>query len=314
MSDGDGGSRPATLGAFGYFSAIALCCTIVGGLAYGLGRQDERRYETPAAYAQAAKADAQRACVDPKKVASFDCIYEKVQASQEQARGEEDLRAQQKAANSALLSAIISFLALIVTGAGVWFVKRTLEATLEAVEDTGKATVAMQEANEIARDGMEKQLRAYVHPEVVESGPQPDNTDQNFGWAFAIRWKNSGITPAVSASIVNWAEVVDGALPDDFKFDRTANEDVPIVFGPNMPVTSVSAWVSADDIKKVFAGEKALYLWGWVKYRDVFPASPERQTRFCYRLFPNGDPTKAVGPDNVWNWRYTIHVNHNSAT
>lgn len=314
MSDGVRSSEPATLGAFGYFSAIALCCIIVGGLAYGLGRQDERRYETPASYAKAAKADAQSACAEQEKATAFECIYEKVQASQEQARGEEDLRAQQQASNSALLSTIISFLALIVTGAGVWFVKRTLAATLEAVKDTRKATVAVQEANEIAREGIEKQSRAYVYPEVVEGVSQPDNTDQNFGWAFAIRWKNSGITPAVSASIVIWAEVVDGALPDDFQFDRTANDHVPIVFGPNMPVTSAYVGVSADDIKKVFAGEKALYLWGWVKYRDVFPATPERQTRFCYRLFPNGDPTKAVGPDNVGYWRYAIHVHHNSAT
>lgn len=313
MSDGDRGSEPATLGAFGYFSAIALCCIIVGGLAYNFGRQDERRYETPASYAKAAKADAQRACAEREKATAFECIYEKVQASQEQARGEEDLRAQQQASNSALLSTIISFLALIVTGAGVWFVKRTLAATLEAVKDTRKATVAVQEANEIAREGIEKQSRAYVYPEVVEGVSQPDNTDQSFGWAFAIRWKNSGITPAVSASIVIWAEVVDGALPDDFQFDRRANDHVPIVFGPNMPVTSAYVGVSADDIKKVFAGEKALYLWGWVKYRDVFPATPERQTRFCYRLFPNGDPTKAVGPDNVGYWRYAIHVNHNSA-
>lgn len=314
MSDGDRGSEPATLGAFGYFSAIALCCIIVGSLAYGLGRENERRYEIPASYAMAAKADAQRACVDPKKVASFECIYEKVQASQEQARGEEDLRAQQKAANSALLSTIISFLALIVTGAGVWFVKRTLEATLEAVEDTGKATVAMQEANEIARDGMEKQLRAYVHPESFRYVPQPDHTNQNFGWGFAIHWKNSGITPAQFASMLIWVEVVDGALPEDFQFDRTADDHVPVVFGPNMPVTSAYACVSADDIKKFFAAEKALYLWGWVKYRDVFPASPERQTRFCYRLSVNGDPTKASGPDNNVHWMTAIHVNHNSAT
>ena len=314
MSDGDRGSEPATLGASGYFSARALCGIIVGGLAYNSGRQDERRDETPAAYAQAAKADAQRACVEAKNAASFDCIYEKVHASQEQARGEEDLRAQQKAANSALLSAIISLLALIVTGAGVWFVKRTLAATLEAVKDTRKATVAVQEANEIAREGIEKQSRAYVYPEGPFPAIRQDNANQNFGWGFAVNWKNSGNTPALSESMLIWVEVVDGVLPMDFQFDRTADDHVSAVFGPNMALSSVHAWVSAGGIKKVFAGEKTLYLWGWVKYRDVFPATPERQTRFCYRLSVTGDPTKAVGPDNAVHWTYAIHVNHNNAT
>jgi hypothetical protein len=158
MLDGDKGNEPATLGAFGYFAAILLCCVIVGGLTYGLGREDERRYETPASYAKAAQADAQSACAGREGTAAFECIYEKVEAAQEQARGEQDLSAQQKAANSALLSTIIAFFTLVMTGVGVWFVKRTLEATLEAVEDTGKATLAMQEANRIA----ENQRRPWV--------------------------------------------------------------------------------------------------------------------------------------------------------
>ena len=153
MSDGDRGNERPTLGAFGYFAAIVLSCFIVGGLTYGLGRENERRYETPASYAKAAKADAQSACVGREGAAAFECVYEKVEAAQEQARGEQDLSAQQKAANAALLSAFISFATLILSGFGVWYVKRTLEATLEAVEDTGKATDAMLEANRIARAG-----------------------------------------------------------------------------------------------------------------------------------------------------------------
>jgi hypothetical protein len=283
-------------------------------LAYNFGRQDERRYEIPASYAKAAKADAQRACPEREKAAAFECIYEKVQASQEQARGEEDLRAQQKAANAALLSTITSFLALFVTGAGVWFVKRTLEATLEAVKDTRKATAAVQEANEIAREGMEKQSRAYVYPDGPFPAIRQDHTNQNVEWGFKVNWNNSGNTPALSESMLIWVEVVDGVLPVDFQFDRAVDDHVSAVFGPNMALSSVYAWVSADDIQKFVAGEKTLYLWGWVKYRDVFPNTPERQTRFCYRLSVNGDPTKVDGPDNVVHWTYALHAIHNSAT
>lgn len=251
-------------------------------------------------------------------IAGLPSPVERAIANPHPATGEDhekrDLAAQEASALWAFYMVIASFASVVITAFGTAFLYKQIVLTREAVEDTGKATVAMQEANEISRDGMEKQLRAYVHPEGIATDCQPDHANKNFKWGFAINWKNLGVTPVQSASIVIWAEVVDGELPDDFQFGRTANDHVPIVFGPNMALSSVYVWVSADDIKKVFAGEKALYLWGWVKYRDVFPATPERQTRFCYRLFPNGDPTKAVGPDNVWNWRYTIHVNHNSAT
>jgi hypothetical protein len=144
--------RP-TLGAFGYFAAIVLCCFIVGILTYGQGRENERRHQAPASYAKAAMADAQNACVGREGTAAFECIYEKVEAAQEQARGEQDLSAQQKAANAALISAIVAFFTLILSGVGVWYVRGTLRATLKAVEDTGKATEAMLEANRIARSG-----------------------------------------------------------------------------------------------------------------------------------------------------------------
>lgn len=251
-------------------------------------------------------------------IAGLPSPVERAIANPHPATGEDhekrDLAAQEASALWAFYMVIASFASVVITAFGTAFLYKQIVLTREAVEDTGKATVAMQEANEIARDGMEKQLRAYVHPESFRYVPQPDHTNQNFGWGFAIHWKNSGITPAQFASMLIWVEVVDGALPEDFQFDRTADDHVPVVFGPNMPVTSAYAWVSADDIKKFFAAEKALYLWGWVKYRDVFPASPERQTRFCYRLSVNGDPTKAVGPDNNVHWTTAIHVSHNSAT
>lgn len=78
------------------------------------------------------------------------CVYDRVAANHETALVEQDLSAQQRAATSALLTAIIGIIALVVTAIGVWFVKRTLDATLEAVKDTSEATAAMKGANEIA--------------------------------------------------------------------------------------------------------------------------------------------------------------------
>jgi hypothetical protein len=135
------------------------------GLGWLQGGETERRYQTPAAYEASAKRDAERVCGTGP--GAFECIYEKVEATKEQASTEQDLSAQQRAANAALASAIISFATLVVTAVGVAFVKSTLDATWKAVEDTGDATQAMRESNEIAR--IEKRPWLKIEVEITKA-------------------------------------------------------------------------------------------------------------------------------------------------
>ncbi|MBP6363610.1 MAG: hypothetical protein KA233_07550 [Novosphingobium sp.] len=116
----------------------------------------------PTAYAEAAKKDAERACVGTDPSVVFKCVSEKAETAYQTAHDEQDLSAQQRAASSALVTAILSFLALALSGVGVWFVKRTLDATLEAVEDTGKATQAMERQNELAQHAQRPWLKIEV--------------------------------------------------------------------------------------------------------------------------------------------------------
>lgn len=167
MSDGNRGQGNPHLGAYGVALAIVLCTIITGILSYSSGRESERRNHAPASYSRAAKQDAERACVGMDSGTAFECIYEKVEASQEQARGEQDLSAQQRAASAAMISAIIALLTLGATGMGVWYVKRTLDATLEAVKDTSKATVAMNDANEIAKAAQRPWVSIEVSPKIM---------------------------------------------------------------------------------------------------------------------------------------------------
>jgi hypothetical protein len=127
--------------------------------------------------------------------AAFECIYEKVESSKDQENTDQDLTAQFRAADSALFSAVFSLLALGVTGVGVWFVKRTLDATLEAVEDTGKATKAMFDANEIARDAQ----RAWLQIDKVEVKIHAlESADMLTVLVYAwITIRNTGRRPAI---------------------------------------------------------------------------------------------------------------------
>lgn len=220
MSSSNRSDERPTLGAFGYFAAIVLCCFIVGGLTYHLGREQERRYKTPASYAKAAEADAQRACAGLEGPAAFECIYKKAEAALEQARGEQDLSAQQKAANASLLGTIIAFFTLVLSGVGVWYVRGTLRATLKAVEDTSKATEAMIEANDIARKNTViaegerfDRLRAYVH---ADRAAFADLADGNPPSIFEVDWRNYGATPALKTVCIACVRVMEpnGSIAD----------------------------------------------------------------------------------------------------
>ena len=136
------------------FIGIIVALILASGLGWLDGREAERRYQTPHRHAESAKASAERACAGLEPGAAFECVYEKVEASENTAQTEQDLSAQQRAASSALASAIVALFGLIATIVGVWFVKRTLDATLEAVQDTSEATVAMREANTIAKGNL----------------------------------------------------------------------------------------------------------------------------------------------------------------
>lgn len=214
------GHEPATLGAFGYLTAVILCCLIVGYLTYTSGRQDERRDETPAAYSQAAKEDARRACLGIEGSAAFECIYAKVESSQEQAHNEQDLDAQQRAAFAALVSVIVAFLAFVATVAGVWFVKRTLDATLKAVEDTGEATKAMVRQNEISALSLDALYRPRVHiraygplvqGEDIRQFQEGDAGPRVIGLSARVVLENAGKEPIVILQDGVWADIKTGA-------------------------------------------------------------------------------------------------------
>ncbi|KPL68879.1 hypothetical protein SZ64_12705 [Erythrobacter sp. SG61-1L] len=124
-------------------------------------------------------------------------MNEKAEAAHDQAHDEQDLAAQQRAASSALATTILSFLALIATGLGLYYVRETLRATLKAVEDTGQATEAMREANRIA----ETSSRAWLTLE-MEHGFYSDRTDRDEILFFAnLKITNIGGTPAQNVTV-----------------------------------------------------------------------------------------------------------------
>lgn len=195
MSDSNRYNGPSHLGYFGVLAAIVLACILVGGLTYLQGRETERRGSAPKSHQEAAKVQAKSICIGREPGSLFECVYGLIEASAQAAHDEQDLSAQQRAASSALVAAIISFLTLVVTGVGVWFVKGTLEATLKAVEDTRAATLEMQRANSIAREMGEAQTRCYI-----DLGEMTVGVNEDGQATIVAKVKNTGNTPARNLS------------------------------------------------------------------------------------------------------------------
>jgi hypothetical protein len=188
MSGNDRGERLAPVDWVFPVIGLLLAISIAWGVGYLQSRETERRYHTPRSYQESAKTNAQRACVGREPAAMFECVNEHVEASRQASNTEQDLSAQQRAASSALAAAAIAFAALIVTVIGVWFVKRTLEATLEAVRDTSIATKAMIRQNEIA----ERSQRPWLSVTLQSLGPVERSSRNQFYADYVMDVKNTG--------------------------------------------------------------------------------------------------------------------------
>jgi hypothetical protein len=289
MPRGNRGKGYPHLGASGVLLAIILCSIIAGVLAYSSGRESERRNNAPASYTHAAKQDAQSACVGMETGAAFECIYEKVESSQDQARAEQDLSAQQRAASAAMISAIIAFLTLGATGLGVWYVKRTLDATLEAVKDTSEATQAMREANEIARDTKERQLRAYIcldNTQVIAIAPIIQE------YVIKINVYNSGTTPAHNLSHACSWRFGDVEPTEAFArkyLDEYGKPEARKVFGPNRKIIiPVPVIIPIEFVEKIASGTGNFWFFGEFHYQDIFGCDRVTQYSYVYStVLPN---------------------------
>lgn len=178
---------------------------------------------------------------------------------------------------------------LVLTGVGIHYLKRTLEVTREAVEDTGQATIAMLAANEIAaravdvtREAAEKQLRAYVYQDGVEIKPEPGRVAMN-----AI-FKNWGQTPARGAVIECW--LGKGEEPNELVDveGRSPEFDIP----PGGKIAhSFYLTGTPEQIADHQLGRVKTWIHGHLRYTDV--AGAAHVLDFCMLYDP---PAAVFGP------------------
>lgn len=270
------------------------------------GAESQRRDQTPANYRQAAKADAESACVGTDRLVLFECVYEKVEAGREQAHDEQDLSAQQRAASAALIAALAGLAGLGVSGVGIYYIRRTIRQGQEGLK-LGRET-----KDETIRIG-EAQTRAYLS--VVRADFHVDRKKRTPGGMPSVETilhvANSGETPAVNVSyfctgvICKWGDK--HVLPDDldcvphhgFTTNIPPREPEPIdavSFGiARVWRDYVRAWATVDEETK-FGEMPGMMIYGVMFYEDVFGQTFRSKFGF---LFTDRPRAGGIGRDKL---------------
>lgn len=106
--------------------------------------------------------------------------------------------------------------------------------------------------------------------------------------------RNSGHTVALNGHYyINMAISTGGQMPEDFPSQHEgpdADEKTASFYAPDSSVytdpLSISDW---NTVREIQSGKKLLYLYGWVKYGDIF-SSETHTSLFCYRIILDAAP------------------------
>jgi hypothetical protein len=175
--------------------------------------------------------------------------------------------------------------------------------TLWLVVFTGGLTVstillwrAGERQTSIARQAMVAGERAFIFTTNVSPFWEIDPATNLYSWRFRPLWKNSGDTPTRRMIMHSECVLRITPLPPGFDFNYPTMDIGSALIPPNTetggglaPRFPVPA-ISPQDLLDVQSGRKFLYFWGWARYYDVFPDTPQHITRFCFQILVLGNP------------------------
>jgi hypothetical protein len=231
----------------------------LGAIVRGVLEQVEyerRSYDRSAQYTADTYGPAYDACIRLPLESQPNCVANASGEYRENERKEQDLIAQQTTAVWTFLMGLAAIVGVAMSALGVYLVWTTFRET--------------RKSNEIARESMERQLRAYLCFESID-------VDASHGDVkLTAFWKNTGQTPARKADVwLNWEDMI-GDMPANFPFSKPEQQD-----DDGACTVSSGRTVLAFEDKKVpkdvfgacCEGTRNLYVWGRAEYTDIFGAS-----------------------------------------
>lgn len=266
-------------------SGVILYLTLAAGAYFGsLYGPDHKQYHTVADQ-RSGKGNYQGTSKTLRDIAGVPGPAERMIANPPPEDGQDkeqrDLAAQEAMAVWAFWMVTMSLGTLLVAGLGTALIWKQVSLTRQAVEETGQATEAMREANEIARDTSRRQLRAYVSAEDLQIAFFVPGEEA----LLAVEMMNGGQTPAYNVRIVS--------MPF---FSAAGAEEHPIRFGAVIEMPSRTdiapgksyahiyplGKLSEHVIGAVTSGALVLIYAGIISYSDAF--GRRRRTTFRYHV------------------------------
>ncbi|MBB4633828.1 hypothetical protein [Sphingosinicella soli] len=280
MSGSNWRARVTTLETF--FCILAVAGTLV--IVYTTGGADGviagRNEVTAREHYEREKQNALGACFGREGPAAIECATKAIETAQDKSETRQDLYAQQDMAEWARWMWIIRAFTAGITAVGVWFVRRTLEATLEAVEDTSAATLAMQKQNEISKDATNRQLRAYLEVSECIVSVFPDDGEI----IMQIRLKNCGQTPANDVRVMAESFAAPFPLDNERPF-LPVDKEWGSSLGPGLETGCVKRIRTHNvewAVQEAKARRGAFYIQGICEYLDCFGESHDTHFRYAF--------------------------------
>lgn len=163
---------------------------------------------------------------------------------------------------------------------------RSAKAMETVAENGAKGAAAAVQSVQTLKERTARQLRAYLTVN-VGSGLFQDR-HANVKFAVLPSLLNSGQTPAHNVRYRSKAEILDAPLDPDFSFPLGFPDSGAALLGPHQSMTLNAGLVDFVDDElaenvKYARGNRRLYIWGEVKYEDVFGET--HHTQFCHHIF-----------------------------
>lgn len=216
-----------------------------------------------------------------------------------QSEGESNLCAQWHSASAAENSALWTKLGFFVGLLGLAGLYWQVILTRRAVEDTGEATEAMREANEISERNARREQRAYFIPENIHSAVRTHKGVKYLD--LRVIWRNFGSTPARNLRVI--AFVFFDNLPTEITFSLVDKTTQSIV-GQGAATWSNAVTLSLDEADDVWAERRECFITGFAEYADVFNDEIHTTTH-CWRIAIMRHADKPLTGDNIESANWT---------
>jgi len=157
-----------------------------------------------------------------------------------------------------------------------------------------------RQAVDVAREGTQRQLRAYTSVEDFRCGGCGDNAGQD---EVFLKIANAGQTPAFNVyARIGWsADARCGTVGSGFQYAYTQAryfQSFRTLAKEGRDITTFD--VNRDAIQQARTANSKLCVYGTVNYTTAFPDLGERETRFCY-WYSRGSQRAACDDQNDQN-------------